>query len=115
MERTTVGLLIFFLAGIFIYLIARTAKPWKDEHQNFFWLIVLSPLFLTMFILPGHVSPNILNGIHALLAGIIGCEYIRIKHGYKINRVRAFREDMEEQKKIRAQEKRASRGKRKRD
>lgn len=99
MNSSTIGLFTFFMGGVFIYAMVRHAKPWPDKHQNLFWLVVMSPLVLTLFVLPGHVSKEILSGINAIIAGLIASEYIRTRYGSKFEKFKEFGHEVKQNRK----------------
>lgn len=109
MNSTTLGIFTFFCTGVFIYVMARHIKPWSDKHQNLFWLAALSPLILTLFVLPGYVNKDILNGINAIVAGLAVSEYMRNKHKEKFERIKNFGQEVKQSReKVRREEKKRS-------
>ena len=99
MSSNTLGIFTFFMGGVFIYAMIRHAKPWPDKHQNLFWLAVFSPLVLTLFVLPGHVNKGILNGINAIIAGLVASEYIRTRYGSKFEKFKEFGQEVKQNRK----------------
>lgn len=114
MDRTTIGLMIFFVMGIVLLTVIRGLHDWKPKHENFFWAGVISPLFFTLFILPGNVDDKFINSINAMTAGAILAQYVRIKYSEKFLRIRkTFNEARQYKEKIQSEQRKKNRSNKK--
>ena len=98
MDQSTLAVILLFLGGIISYMLIRFSIQWDDKYTPLFWLPLMGCGFLTLFILPGKVSDEALSSFNSYLAGIAVGEYLRIKLAPQFNKIKKFREDVENHK-----------------
>jgi hypothetical protein len=98
MNSSSTALIIIFFGGVMLHILARLAISWQPKHQPFYWLALMVPAAISLFILPGLVPHAAISAVNSLLAGMVVSEYLRIRYGNKIDKIKGFKKEVEEWK-----------------